>query len=140
MFDRKRNSLFPSIHLSKKGCDFLYHTPFEEFYAGCQPWYPVKIPITVRESLSPPHGLQLYPSCQARCPVKASDEMGILPCPICSTTFNGALPPGTFLFFSIVYPKNPKMNQIREVTSFFLHILELVNKGRYAKYRYQGDI
>ena len=38
------------------------------------PQYPVKITITTWEPLSPPRGLQLSPSCQARCPVKTSNE------------------------------------------------------------------
>ena len=53
----------------------------KEFSAGCQPRYPVKIPITTWKSLSPPRGLQLYPSCQARCPVKTSNEMEVYPAP-----------------------------------------------------------
>lgn len=61
------------------------HTPQEflkkEFSAGCQPRYPVKIPITTWKSLSPPRGLQLFPSCQARCPVKTSNEMENYPAP-----------------------------------------------------------
>ena len=61
------------------------HTPQnflkKEFSAGCQPRYPVKIPITTWKSLSPPRGLQLYPSCQARCPVKTSYEMENYPAP-----------------------------------------------------------
>ena len=61
------------------------HTPQEflkkEFSAGCQPWHPVKIPITTWKSLSPPRGLQLYPSCLARCPVKTSYEMESYPAP-----------------------------------------------------------
>ena len=64
----------------------LNHTPLrisfeKEFSAGCQPRYPVKIPITTWKSLSPPRGLQLYPSCQTRCPVKASYEMENYPAP-----------------------------------------------------------
>ena len=64
----------------------LSHTPLrnffkKEFSAGCQPRYPVKIPITTWKSLSPPRGLQLYPSCQARCPVKTSNEMENYPAP-----------------------------------------------------------
>ena len=64
----------------------LNHTPLricfeKEFSAGCQPRYPVKIPITTWKSLSPPRGLQLYPSCQARCPVKTSYEMENYPAP-----------------------------------------------------------
>ena len=61
------------------------HTPQnflkKEFSAGCQPRYPVKIPITTWKSLSPPRGLQLSPSCQARCPVKTSNEMDNYPAP-----------------------------------------------------------
>ena len=38
------------------------------------PRYPVKMPILTWKSLSPPRGLQLYPSCKARCPVKTSSE------------------------------------------------------------------
>ena len=62
------------------------HTPLrisfeKEFSAGCQPRYPIKIPITTWKSLSPPRGLQLYPSCQARCPVKTSYEMENYPAP-----------------------------------------------------------
>ena len=53
----------------------------KEFSAGCQPRYPVKIPITTWKSLSPPRGLQLYPSYQARCPVKTSNEMEVYPAP-----------------------------------------------------------
>lgn len=53
----------------------------KEFSAGCQPRYPVKIPITTWKSLSPPRGLQLSPSCQARCPVKTSNEMENYPAP-----------------------------------------------------------
>ena len=64
----------------------LNHTPLrisfeKEFSAGCQPRYPVKIPITTWKSLSPPRGLQLYPSCQARCPAKTSNAMEIYPAP-----------------------------------------------------------
>ena len=61
------------------------HTPQnflkKEFSAGCQPRYPVKIPITTWKSLSPPRGLQLFPSCQARCPVKTSNETENYPAP-----------------------------------------------------------
>ena len=64
---------------------FLNHTPqkifYKEFSAGCQPQHPVKIPITTWKSLSPPRGLQLYPSCQTRCPVKTSNEMENYPTP-----------------------------------------------------------
>ena len=64
----------------------LNHTPLrisfkKEFSADCQPRYPVKIPITTWKSLSPPRGLQLYPSCQARCPAKTSNAMEIYPAP-----------------------------------------------------------
>lgn len=63
----------------------LNHTPLnffeKEFSAGCQPRYPVKIPKTTWKSLSPPRGLHLYPSCQARCPVKTSNEMENYPAP-----------------------------------------------------------
>ena len=84
------------------------HTPpritfKKEFSAGCQPRHPVKIPITTWKSLSPPRGLQLDPSCQARCPVKTSYEMEILTCSICSPTFNDALTSGTSLFLFLLY-------------------------------------
>ena len=39
-----------------------------------QPRYPVRTPRTTWKSLSPPRGLQLFPSCQAQCPVKTSTE------------------------------------------------------------------
>ena len=80
-------SAFVAIYTSYvKRSVMLNHTPLrisfeKEFSAGCQPRYPVKIPITTWKSLSPPRGLQLYPSCQARCPVKTSNEMESYPAP-----------------------------------------------------------
>ena len=80
-------STFVAIYTShaKKSVAFnhtlLRITFVKEFSAGCQPRYPVKIPITTWKSLSPPRGLQLYPSCQARCPVKTSNEMEFYPAP-----------------------------------------------------------
>ena len=76
-----------SCHLyfiRKEECDAKPHSSEflkKEFSAGCQPRYPVKIPITTWKSLSPPRGLQLSPSCQARCPVKTSNEMENYPAP-----------------------------------------------------------
>ena len=63
------------------------------------------------KSLSPPRGLQLYPSCQAQCPVKTSNEMDFLPCSICSPTFNDALTSRTFLLLLIVYSIQRKNQQ-----------------------------
>ena len=37
--------------------------------------------IMAWKSLSPPRGLQLFPSCQAQCPVKTSNEMENYPAP-----------------------------------------------------------
>ena len=80
-------SAFVAIYTSYvKRSVMLNHTPLrisfeKEFSAGCQPRYPVKIPITTWKSLSPPRGLQLFPSCQARCPVKTSNEMENYPAP-----------------------------------------------------------
>ena len=80
-------SAFVAIYPSYvKRSVILNHTPLKisfekEFSAGCQPRYPIKIPITTWKSLSPPRGLQLYPSCQARCPVKTSYEMESYPAP-----------------------------------------------------------
>ena len=80
-------SAFVAIYPSYvKRSVILNHTPLKisfekEFSAGCQPRYPIKIPITTWKSLSPPRGLQLYPSCQARCPVKTSNEMESYPAP-----------------------------------------------------------
>ena len=80
-------SAFVAIYTSYvKGSVMINHSPLrfsfeKEFSAGCQPRYPVKIPITTWKSLSPPRGLQLYPSCQARCPVKTSNEMENYPAP-----------------------------------------------------------
>ena len=80
-------SAFVAIYTSYvKGSVMINHTPLrfsfeKEFSAGCQPRYPAKIPITTWKSLSPPRGLQLYPSCQARCPVKTSNEMESYPAP-----------------------------------------------------------
>ena len=80
-------SAFVAIYPSYvKRSVILNHTPLKisfekEFSAGCQPRYPVKIPKTTWKSLSPPRGLQLYPSCQARCPVKTSNEMENYPAP-----------------------------------------------------------
>ena len=39
------------------------------------------------KSLSPPRGLQLNPSCQARCPVKTSNEMENYPAPSAAQLF-----------------------------------------------------
>lgn len=80
-------SIFVAIYTSytKKSVAFnhtlLRITFVTEFYAGCQPQYPFKILSTTWKSLSPPRGLQLYLSCQARCPVKTSNEMDIYPAP-----------------------------------------------------------
>ena len=80
-------SAFVAIYPSYvKRSVILNHTPLKisfekEFSAGCQPRYPIKIPITTWKPLSPPRGLQLYPSCQARCPVKTSNEMESYPAP-----------------------------------------------------------
>ena len=80
-------SAFVAIYPSYvKRSVILNHTPLKisfekEFSAGCQPRYPIKIPITTWKPLSPPRGLQLYPSCQARCPVKTSNEMEVYPAP-----------------------------------------------------------
>ena len=76
-----------SCHLyliRKEECDAKPHSSEflnKEFSAGCQPRYPVKIPITTWKSLSPPRGLQLFPSCQARCPVKTSNATDNYPAP-----------------------------------------------------------
>ena len=70
--------------IRKEECDAKPHSSEflkKEFSAGCQPRYPVKIPITTWKSLSPPRGLQLSPSCQARCPVKTANEMDNYPAP-----------------------------------------------------------
>ena len=65
--------------IRKEECDLSPHSSknffLKEFSAGCQPRYPIKISIMTWKSLSPPRGLQLHPSCQARCPVKPSNEM-----------------------------------------------------------------
>ena len=80
-------SAFVAIYTSYvKGSVMINHTPLrfsfeKEFSAGCQPRYPAKIPITTWKSLSPPRGLQLYPSCQPRYPVKTSNEMENYPAP-----------------------------------------------------------
>ncbi len=104
------------------------HTPprisfKKEFSAGCQPRHPVKIPITTWKSLSPPRGLQLYPSCQARCPVKTSYEMEILTCSICSPTFNDALTSGTSLFLLLLYSIQRKNQQKYAISTFFILII-----------------
>lgn len=91
----------------------------KEFSAGCQPRYPVKIPITTWKSLSPPRGLQLYPSCQARCPVKTSYEMETLTCSICSPTFNDALTSGTSLFLLLLYSIHEKKQLKFTISTFF---------------------
>jgi len=70
-----------TIDLTLPAADYSKISFEKEFSAGCQPRYPIKIPITTWKSLSPPRGLQLYPSCQARCPVKTSNEMESYPAP-----------------------------------------------------------
>lgn len=97
--------------------------PLQEFLkkevsAGCQPRHPVKIPITTWKSLIPPCGLQLYPSCQAPCPVETSNELEILTCSICSSTFNDALTSGTSLFLLLLYLIQQK-NQQNYTNSIF---------------------
>ena len=63
------------------------------------------------KSLSPPRGLQPYPSCLAQCPSKTSKEMEIYPAPSCSPTFNDALTSRTLLLLFILYAIGKK-NQL----------------------------
>ena len=103
------------------------HSPrnyYKEFSAGCQPRYPVKIPITTWKSLSPPRGLQLYPSCQARCHVKTSKEMEIYPAPSAVQLLKMLLHREHFcsyLYYTLYYTQIvQKINQPEKNIKFYL--------------------
>ncbi len=83
----------------------------KEFYAGCQPRHPVKMPITTWKSLSPPRGLQLYLSCQARCPFKTSNETESYPAPSAAQLFTMLFHRGISVLF-ILYIITQKLSNL----------------------------
>lgn len=111
-----------SCHLylvRKEECDVKPHSSEflkKEFSAGCQPQYPVKIPIATWKSLSPPRGLQLFPSCQAQCPVKTSNEMENYPAPSAAQLLTMLLHREHFCSYLILYSVQRK-NQPKLVDS-----------------------
>lgn len=83
------------------------NTSNEEFSAGCQPRYPVKIPITAWKSLSPPRGLQLI-LLPARCPIKTPYEMESYPAPSAAQLFTMLLH-RDITVLSLLYPNLGEM-------------------------------
>ena len=72
-----------------------------EFSAGCQPRYPLEIPMWTWKSLSPSCGLQLI-LLQGETLFESINSYGSLPCSIYSTTFCGALNTGTSQYLCIL--------------------------------------
>ena len=76
--------------ICKEECD-ENHTPLcilhKEFYAGCQPRYPVKISKSAWKSLSPPRGLQPYPDCTARYQLRYLMKWIFYPAPFAAQLF-----------------------------------------------------
>ena len=114
-------STFVTIYTSHaKKSVALNHTPLritfvKEFSASCQPRYPVKIPITTWKSLSPPRGLQLYLSCQARCPVKTSNEMGFYPAPSAAQLLTMLLHREHFCSYFYYTQSIKKINTVQQI-------------------------
>ena len=98
---RMQKSVINKPHSSKN---------FFKFSAGCQPRHPVKMPLLMWKSLSPPHGLQLYLSCKAQCPIKASNEVENYPAPPAVQLLTMLLHQKYYYFYFYYTQSNPKIN------------------------------